>query len=195
MRRSVQNEPMARREGVVSLRRATLDDAPGIANVHVKSWQEAYRARLPQAYLESLDVAARQRWWASELAVLPRDRSPWLAEIDGEVIGFVAAGPSRDETDPPTTGEVQAIYVLPDCWALGVGRNLLAHAERDLAAHGYTEATLWVLADNDRARRFYETAGWRLDEGAIKLDTIGGQEVSEVRYRLVLGASRLSRAG
>jgi hypothetical protein len=64
---------------------------------------------------------------------------------------------------------------------------------RRTADEGYREAILWVLAGNERARRFYEAAGWTLD-GAQKTEHIGGAgaaagagtTVTEVRYRRTL---------
>jgi hypothetical protein len=41
---------------------------------------------------------------------------------------------------------------------------------------------LWVLADNPRARRFYEREGWR-PEGT-RIDTVRGTDVEETLYRL-----------
>ena len=55
----------------------------------------------------------------------------------------------------------------------------------DFAAAGYAQATLWVLAGNARAIRFYERAGWSPD-GARKQDTIGDDAVTELRYRFRL---------
>ena len=94
-------------------------------------------------------------------------------ERPAEIIGFITAGASRDESPERGEGEVYAIYVLPDCWARGIGRNLLAHAERDLVGHGYSEAILWCFAANQRARAFYEQMGWRLDGGTLTR-SIGG---------------------
>jgi hypothetical protein len=51
-----------------------------------------------------------------------------------------------------------------------------------LATVGYGQVTLWVLASNARARRFYEAAGLRPD-GAVKVDDSRGFALSEVRYR------------
>jgi RimJ/RimL family protein N-acetyltransferase len=53
-----------------------------------------------------------------------------------------------------------------------------------LAEEGYNSAMLWVLADNPRARRFYEREGWRAD--GERADTIRGVEVEEALYRLSL---------
>ena len=55
-----------------------------------------------------------------------------------------------------------------------------------LTAGGFTSAILWVLATNDRARRFYEAGGWER-EGAERTELIGGARVAEVRYRRELG--------
>jgi ribosomal protein S18 acetylase RimI-like enzyme len=176
---------------MVHIRRAKETDARGMAEVHVHTWQEAYSDTLPPAFLNALSVDAREGYWRDELHTVAPDRRPWVAEAGGTVVGFVASGAARDEAAHPSTGEVYAIYVLPDCWDKGVGRTLLAHAERDLIAHGYDEAVLWVLADNRRARAFYEITGWHAD-GGTKHDTIGGREVMEVRYRLVLERSRVA---
>ena len=97
------------------------------------------------------------------------------------MIGFISVGPSRDEHG---VGEVYAIYVDPDLWATGAGRALIERGERELRST-YLVATLWVLEDNPRARRFYERAGWAPDR-VTKSDVRWGVRAPEVRYRKVL---------
>ena len=92
--------------------------------------------------------------------------------------GFVSVGPSRDVEG---AGEVYAIYVEPSAWSTGAGRALLERAEQQLGG-AYDEATLWVLEDNPRARRFYELAGWETD-GERKAEERWGVRAPEVRYR------------
>ena len=181
---------MSARDEIVHLRRARETDAPGIAAVHVRTWQQAYHDQLPRPYLNELKVADRERFWTHELHILPVERRPWVAESDAGIVGFALAGPPRDEDLASNTGEVYAIYVLPEYWDRGLGWRLLIHCERDLIGHGYEKAVLWVLADNSRARRFYELNGWALD-GATKQHEIGGREVKEVRYRATLDKSRV----
>jgi GNAT superfamily N-acetyltransferase len=104
----------------------------------------------------------------------------------GSITGFASFGPSRDhDADPRRTGEVFAIYVDPDAWGAGTGRELMAGAVAELARLGYTDATLWVLDANDRARRFYALAGWA-EDGAIKTDGSRGFNITEVRYSKML---------
>ena len=64
----------------------------------------------------------------------------------------------------------------------------MEQAERELRTR-YDEATLWVLEENPRARRFYERAGWRTD-GERKADERWGVRAPEVRYRKRFSSSR-----
>ncbi|HEY5187376.1 MAG TPA: hypothetical protein VIM19_21360 [Actinomycetes bacterium] len=64
-----------------------------------------------------------------------------------------------------------------------MGRHLMAAALRDVPPE-VTTVSLWVLADNTRARSFYEAAGFVAD-GRCQDIEIGGTTVAEVRYVLV----------
>src|SRR5215831_1657889 len=77
-------------------------------------------------------------------------------------------------------GELYALYLLPAWWSAGVGRALMTSVLDTLRSHRYRRVVLWVLADNARARRFYERAGFTLDGGTNVLTGLGG--VLEVRY-------------
>ena len=95
------------------------------------------------------------------------------------MVGFAVVGPAED---PKGAGELYAINVDPDHWGTGAGRTLLAAAQAELTRLDYTEAVLWVLPDNARARRFYEVAGWTTD-GTQRTIEVLGVVVPEVRYR------------
>lgn len=152
--------------------------------LHVRAWRAAYRGQMPDAYLDGLDSAARADMWRRS-AANPRDRSRVLvAELDGAVVAFAAVGPSGE---PPEVGQLYAINVDPDRQGHGVGRMLLAAAQEALTGLGFTEAILWVLPGNDRARRFYQLAGW-YDEGVEQTVDVLGVTVPEVRYRIRLDA-------
>ena len=55
-----------------------------------------------------------------------------------------------------------------------------------LGGDGFRTATLWVLEDNPRARRFYEREGWQLDGGRREGRHLDAPTL-EVRYRITLG--------
>lgn len=163
------------------VRTARVEDADAIAALHVRTWQAAYRGLVPDQTLQDLDPALRAERWRETL--LEGSTRVFVSEINGGLAGFVACGPSRDP-DMVGEGELYAIYVDPRHWGAGIGRELLSTGEEAMRRLGYREAGLWVLEDNPRARRFYEAAGWILDETARKLLPDGAAAgLVEVRYR------------
>lgn len=59
-------------------------------------------------------------------------------------------------------GEVVAIYLLPEIWGSGQGRELLRYWLGKLKKKVVKNICLWVLEDNIRARKFYEKNGFQL---------------------------------
>jgi GNAT superfamily N-acetyltransferase len=162
------------------IRAATVEDATGIAEAHVASWQTAYRGLLPPALLDGLSVERRTAQWQRD--VESGNFGVHVAtDPAGHVGGFIATGRSRDGDATDTVGELIAIYLRPQLWSLGIGGRLHAAGIAGLATR-FERATLWVLDGNARCRAFYERQGWRPD-GTAKRDTIGDAEVVEVRYR------------
>lgn len=164
-----------------TVRKAEIADAERIGEIHVRSWQEAYRGILPAEFLSSLSIEARAERWRTELAALDGKNVALVIEEESSVNGFARLAPSPDQN----VGEVQAIYLDPDHWRRGLGRILMTSAEESLASLGWNEAILWVLEDNKSARRFYESGGWRVEAHRALLK-IGGADVQEIRYRKVL---------
>jgi RimJ/RimL family protein N-acetyltransferase len=147
----------------VAIRDATLADARAIAEVHVRSWQTAYRGELPDDYLDGLSIDERETQWKERLARPEVGVEALVAEDDGAVIGFAGFGPTRDEDAEAGTAEIYTLYLRPEWVGRGAGRDLFAASNERLEELGYTRATLWVLETNERSRRFYEAAGWQRD--------------------------------
>jgi ribosomal protein S18 acetylase RimI-like enzyme len=182
----------------VVLREARRGDELRVAELHVRSWQEAYRGLMPAEFLAALDPRDRARRYTFEGGD-GRPTTVLAIEADGgegdedrgggagggaeALLGFVSFGRSRDE-DLPDHGEVLALYIDPTRHRGGVGRLLMAEARRRLAADGCADAFLWVLDGNDRAREFYEREGWVAD----------GARREENPYDIVSNVSRFRRA-
>ena len=171
------------------VRDAKRPDAHAIATAHVRGWQVAYRGKMPDDYLDGLNVDERTAIWLRRLekeCELP-DRILVIEHpADSRVVGFCFVGLCQDaDLAIAGIGEVGALYVEPESWGEGLGRVLFAFGVDHLRESGFSEAVLWVLDTNDRARRFYEIAGWEAD-GAAKVDDRWGFSVNEVRYRITL---------
>jgi GNAT superfamily N-acetyltransferase len=166
---------------VVTVRLARAEDAHEIGRIQVETWRAAYTGLIPDEAIAGFDVESRQRMWREWF------REPWprsvvfVAEREGEVVGFAHTGPCREEE---SVGELYAIYVLPASWGAGAGRALIEQAEESMRSSGFRRALLWVLEGNERAIRFYETAGWEQD--GRKVDQFQGATVAELRYRKAL---------
>ncbi|HZF32073.1 MAG TPA: GNAT family N-acetyltransferase [Gammaproteobacteria bacterium] len=166
----------------MKVRPGQVEDALGIATVHVRGWQAAYPSIVPAHDLSSLSIDEAVSWRA-ELASAPPEI--WVAEESEGVIGWIAFGPSRDADAAADTGEVEAVYVSPEHWSTGTGRALWLTARRRLQESGFRRATLWVLADNERAIRFYRAAGFAPSvERSVE---IAGKALAEIRYEMPLG--------
>lgn len=161
---------------------ATLDDALGIATVHVHSWRAAYANILSSEFLNGLSVERRAAQWQD---ILQKQESQTLVAHHSEgIAGFVSFGHWRDERANEHQGEIWALYAAPQVWGSGVGRALLDAAVRELRTVDRGSVLLWVLSKNDRGVRFYESFGFRAVPGGTKLFELGGRQVEEVCLRL-----------
>lgn len=159
---------------------AALEDCRSIAEVHVESWQHAYREVLPEQYLASLSVVEREAMWCR---VVKRHPSHLLlARSIDEVVGFIAFGPERDDGAPRDQAEVWALYVKPAFWSTGAGRLLWLAALQQMLADGFRSVSLWVIAGNARAVRFYERAGFVAEPEARRFVELGGASLEQHRY-------------
>jgi ribosomal protein S18 acetylase RimI-like enzyme len=136
---------------------------------------------MPDAFLDGLsEVQKTEDWRRSLLKHAASGRKRVLAASQGErVVGFVRVGPVEEEHE---VGLVYLLYVLPEYWGRGVGKALMSAAMDELRDLGRREAVLWVLKENQRARRFYESLGWRLD-GRASIEDYGGAELEALCYR------------
>lgn len=181
------------------VRTATVADAEGIARVHVASWQWAYRGLLNDSFLDSMDVDERIASWKRQLETrMPTyqaqssDRAKnfvearipfetFVADDNSELVGFARCGVSRDDDHDDSVGEVYAIYLAESAVGKGLGRELMDLCFQHFKAHDAASASVWVLTDNPRARKFYEAAGMRFD-GTENDITIDGQTLPHMRY-------------
>ena len=98
------------------------------------------------------------------------------------VASFLAAhrGQLPDAPPWPRTGEVSALYVLPEHQGRGVGRRLVAAVAAHLRKHGLPALTIAVLAANAPARGFYRALGGL--EVATGVTEEDGHQLPEVVY-------------
>ncbi|AUH52641.1 GNAT family N-acetyltransferase [Chromobacterium sp. ATCC 53434] len=127
----------------MAIRPAEADDAPALAAIYL-----ACRREMPYAPLAHADEAVRA-WFAD--ALLPAG-GVWLAERDGETIGFAASSMQDGVL------WLDQLYIATGQRGTGVGGALL---ERALSRPAQA-CRLHVFQANAGARRFYEARGFAL---------------------------------
>ncbi|WP_211474459.1 GNAT family N-acetyltransferase [Collimonas humicola] len=147
--------------GDVVIRRATVADAGVIAAVRIDSWRTTYRGIIPDDYLDGMKIEESTAIWSRILSATSNAANVFVAEVDGEVLGF-AAGMTLAESKLGFDSELTAIYLEPSVQRAGIGRKLVAHVAAALASAGAANMLVWVLADNRPARQFYEMLGAEL---------------------------------
>lgn len=85
----------------------------------------------------------------------------WIAERDGDVVGFLSCQLVRKRAEPPEL-LLYEIGVRAAHRRRGVGRALVAAMDAWMHAHDVGE--VWVLADNDGAVAFYRACGFDISD-------------------------------
>ncbi len=167
----------------IRVRQASTTDAIQIATINVRAWQRAYKGLLPETLLKTLSITGAAQAWRQMLT--EETAFVWVIEIGGVIKGFASTGKSMDRDASALTAEIFTIYLEPEYTNSGLGKRLLQTVIDDLRKAAYKDCTVWVLADNEDARRFYEKAGFQ-NEYNEKIIVMNGEEFQEIRYRITL---------
>ncbi|WP_188511327.1 GNAT family N-acetyltransferase [Conyzicola nivalis] len=152
------------------VRRASLHDADRLGVLHSQCWAELYAGVLPPDVLAELSPAVMAQLW-QRFVTRGEEYAQYVAEVDGDVVGFVGFGPGRDEGYAEVV-EVYFCYVAPGFQRSGIGSELLA-AE--------TDATyLWISESNRAAHRFYRRNKFGPDSRR-RIGSLFGTDLPEIR--------------
>ena len=142
----------------VAIRAARVDDAQPIARVRIDCWRTTYRGLIPDAYLDAMEIDASAALWTRVLSAATDRASVFVADDDGEIVGFAAGNP-LEEPRHGLDAELSAAYVRRDHQRAGIGRRLVDAVARAQRARGARGLIVWVIAGNKAARAFYEGLG------------------------------------
>ena len=134
------------------------------------SWQATYRGMVPGEYLDAIDVDAWAERYRGTMSEEPEGFVSYVAEEEGEIVGWALGGPSREQ-GMIYTAELFTIYLLPGYERRGIGRMLMNAMAKALMSIGFESMIVWVLTDNTAARWFYEALGGKyVGRGEMDLD-------------------------
>ena len=157
------------------VRKASFDDAREIAEINATVWQTAYQNLLPAEILNTrkADEKRIDDWQRRT----DNGKYTILVYDDGEVSGYLWAGPARD--DIGIVYEIYALYVKSDRQRQGIGRALLTAYQKQI---NYAPHYLYMLKVNLPAARFYESMGGKNFPEYNRRKEYSGYDISEVIY-------------
>lgn len=136
------------------IRRARLEDAEAIADIHVKSWKNTYVDLLDEKDLSNMTFENRKVLWETKLKVKKKEQCTFVMYNEEEIVGFVSGGPERTKRFNYES-EIYTIYLLPKYQKKGLGARLLKVFAEEMKREGYQSLLVWILKKNPSSR-FYE---------------------------------------
>ena len=151
----------------VQVRIAALADCDALATMRAALW--------PEGSLEEHAAELREILAGTPPSTLPL--VVWVAEVAGEIGGFVEVGlrSHADGCDPrEAVGFIEGWYVVPAHRGSGIGRGLIAAAEAWCREQGCKELASDTWIDNKQSQRAHEALGFEVVDRCVN-------------YRKVLG--------
>lgn len=137
-------EPRWDNRDVLNLRRATASDAPLMRDVAEQAYSP-YLSRMHGLRPGPMDTDYR---------AAVADTEAWVAESDGEVVGFLLLVAEEDAT------LLENVAVLPSHHGRGLGRALLGLAEERAVSAGHARIRLYTHESMAENQRLYERIGY-----------------------------------
>lgn len=134
-----------RRTREVGVREARLSDAAALAVLMCQLGYDTTAAEMRQR-LKSIFTDTRFR--------------TFVAEVNGQVLGMIGTltHASHEHNDP--SGKIVALVVSKEQRRSGIGRALIAAAEKDFARRKVTRVSLTTRFTREHAHQFYEALGY-----------------------------------
>jgi len=146
---------------IIHIRLATPSDAPDMAEVHMRSWEVAYKDIVPEEYIQKQNEKRPAMW---QRIITDDNTTQYVIQKDGKTVGIMCVVPRpQDEDADDTVCELEGIYLHPDSYHQGIGTKAMEFAF-DIA-HGWNKSfmTLWVFSENVNSIKFYKKLGFAPD--------------------------------
>lgn len=151
----------------VSYREVRPDDLSELgvmyAELHSYFYEIGYRLPQPDNVGEA--------WLESFRRTLGRFSNVFIAELDGEIAGFMLC---RIKRLPPhmsgeLAGELSDMWIIPAARRLGIGHKLSRLAINWLWEQGAGSVEIQILRDNEASLKLYERMGFQVEYRLVRL--------------------------
>ena len=151
----------------ISIRTATLADIPILRTLHADLHKDnaAYDTLLDLNWpLDGRGLEYFTKTIEDERSVL------YLAESDGEPVGYLAGGHKDMSYRNTTMAEIYSMTVSPLHQSKGIGEKLVIAFKQWAIEHGYGKVYVNVYYDNERGVKFYKKCGMTPIDMSLEMD-------------------------
>lgn len=128
---------------------------PEELNKLVSVYRSAYEGLEEYAYTSGSEIRSYMRW------LYRGDPDGFLvAELNGEIIGFVSVHTNWWDKRVGRTAEIHEIAVQKRYQHMGIGKKLLKKAVEYALSRGCNWVSLWVGSENNMAKEWYRRLGF-----------------------------------
>ncbi len=170
----------------IIIRQANILDIDGIAETHVRSFQEGHRDFMPEESLAKVNNDDLKHRWQNRL-VQPNSHT-FVAEDKQKIVGLVYLTICPKRAENGISAEFLYFYIDPGYWRKGIGTLLWKAIRNFLLKEKIPLAFGWVLKSNPKSRAFYESFGAKPDGVEQTVEKLGTTLV-QIRYILKIEQS------
>ena len=145
----------------ITIRLAKPDDALDMAEVHMRSWEAAYKDIIPMEYIKEINATRSVKF---KRIITDENTTQYVIQNGDKTVGImcVVDTPQDDDADENVC-ELEGIYLHPDYYRQGIGTKAMEYVFDIARNWGKPIMTLWVFAENTNTIQFYEKCGFTAD--------------------------------
>lgn len=151
----------------ITIRTAVLDDIPVLRSLHA----DLHKDNLAYDTLLDLNWPLDDRGLKYFTELIEESSSVlYLAEIDGDVVGYLAGGHKDINYRTTKMAEIYSMTVRPSHQSQGIGEQLVSAFRGWAKEHGFGKVYVNVYFGNERGIKFYKKCGLTPIDISLEVD-------------------------
>lgn len=149
----------------ITMRLAIPTDTLDMAEIHMRSWEVAYKDIIPMEYIQEKN---KTRLALYKRIIKDDNTTQYVIQNDGNTVGIMSIDPLPQDDDAiDNMCELASIYLHPNYFRQGIGTKAMEFVCNIAREWKKTIMIVWVFAENTNSIEFYEKCGFIAD-GSIK---------------------------
>ena len=162
----------------IAIRLAVPADAPDMAEIHMRSWEAAYKDIIPAEYIREKNAGRLEQW----KRILTEMKYPqYVIQKNGKPDGIMCIASPQDDDLADDFYELHGIYLHSNYYRQGIGTQAMEFAFDTARNANKKFMTVWVFEDNINSVKFYEKCGF-VPDGKTKILNFG-KPLTAIRMR------------